>query len=342
MTPAPTAAATSAESRWRDLAAGPIIAAVTLAIAFVVTSAADVPLRDPNGVSVRRLLTAAGLVAVMIGLDLAIGRWRKRDGRRWTKERLLAVAIAIVAFYVTYLAYRNMKSVVPVLRPGDLYDHQLTNIDSGLFFGHDPAKLLQDVLGTGAAAHGLSAVYMFFFLFIPLALAGALVFTKDLRTGLFFTSALSLTWAVGAASYFLLPSIGPFDVHPHLFASLPHTPVTDMQTTLLADRAAFAQDPTAAGASQSIGAFASLHTAIYVTAGLAAHLLGFAKPIKIAIWVLTALTVIATVYFGWHYILDDIGGVAVSLVALAGARLLTGFDLKTARKPVATPVPEAA
>src|SRR3954467_13569355 len=68
VTPAPTAAATSAESRWRDVAAGPIIAAVTLAIALIVTGAAGVPLRDPHGVFLKRLLTAAALVVVLIGI----------------------------------------------------------------------------------------------------------------------------------------------------------------------------------------------------------------------------------------------------------------------------------
>ena len=40
----------------------------------------------------------------------------------WTLHRWLAVTGAIVAFYVTYLAYRNLKSMVPLLRPGDLFD----------------------------------------------------------------------------------------------------------------------------------------------------------------------------------------------------------------------------
>ena len=150
---------------WRAVAAAPAVAAVTLVAALVLTSAAGVPLRDPAGVSLRRFVTAAALIAVLAGLDIAF-----RGGRaRWTAARALAVAGALVGFYVTYLAYRNLKSVVPLLRPGELFDRRLAEIDRSLFAGHDPAALLHSVLGSGIAAHGLSFVYELFFAFIPVA-----------------------------------------------------------------------------------------------------------------------------------------------------------------------------
>ena len=68
-----------------------------------------------------------------------------------------------------------------------------------------------------------------------------------------------------------------------------------------------------------------------------------------ALWVLTALTAIATIYWGWHYILDDVGGLVIAVAALALARVITGIDLRTARErrrstaassSAATPEPE--
>jgi PAP2 superfamily len=251
----------------------------------------------------------------------------------------VAVGSALVAFYVTYLAYRNLKSVVPLIRPGDLYDRQLGEIDRDLFGGTDPAVLLHDLLGTGLSTHVLSGVYMIFFLFIPGTLALALVFSPDLRAGLFYTTAQSLNWLIGAASYFLLPSLGPIYADPAIFADLPASGVAQLQALLLDQRTAFLADP-AGGTAQSIAAFSSLHVSIFLTGALAAHLLGLGRRVKLAGWILLGLTTLATIHLGWHYVVDDLGGVAVAVAALAMARALTGIDLHRARRlSTAKPAP---
>ncbi len=335
--------------------AGPAVAVVTLMTALVVTQEAGVALRDPEHVALMRLVVAAALVAVLAGLDVWVRAGRRsrrlRPSRaalgsvrreRWGRHRVLALAMALVSFFVAYLAYRNLKSVVPLIRPGALFDHQLTALDRSLFGGHQPAALLQGLVGTGAAAHALSTVYMFFFAFIPLSLAVSLVFSPQLEAGLFYTTALSINWGLGAASYFLLPSIGPFHADPAVFAHLPATAVTHLQDALLQARAAYLRAPSAPGAAQSIGAFASLHMSIYVTAVVAAHLIGLRRSVKLTLWLLTVLTAASTVYFGWHYVLDDLGGAALAVMAVALARLLTGFDLRAARRlrvPAIAPEP---
>jgi membrane-associated phospholipid phosphatase len=50
------------------------------------------------------------------------------------------------------------------------------------------------------------------------------------------------------------------------------------------------------------------------------------------------LTIAATIYLGWHYVLDDLGGLIIGAMAVVLARALTGFDLGTARRP-STPNP---
>jgi hypothetical protein len=323
---------------WRAVAAGPAVAAVTLVAALITTSAAGVPLRDPAGVSLRRFTIAVALVAVLVGLDIAF-----RAGRaRWTAARLGAVVAALVSFYVTYLAYRNLKSVVPLLRPDELFDRRLADLDRILFAGSDPASLLHSVLGSGISAHALSFVYELFFVFVPVALAFALVVLPDLRAGLFLTTALAFNWALAAASYFLLPSLGPIYAEPADFAHLPHTGVSGLQSALLDARIEFLRDPSAAGGAQSIGAFASLHVSIFFTAALATHLLGLGRYVKMGMWLLFALTVAATLYFGWHYAMDDLAGLAIGVMALALARAIIGIDLRTARRRLPAPNPSPA
>jgi hypothetical protein len=215
---------------------------------------------------------------------------------------------------------------VPLLRPGDLFDGPLGDVDRWLFAGHNPAGLLHSLLGTGAAADALSDVYMLFFTLVPVLLACGLVLLRDIRASLHIATALSLTWLLGAGSYLLLPSIGPFHTEVAAFADLPITRVRELQDLLISQRGMFLADPSAPGAAQSIGAFASLHTAICCTALLCAHAMRVPRAVIALLWTITLGTVTATVYFGWHYLLDDVAGVVIAFAALAIARALDGFD----------------
>jgi len=323
----------------RSVVAGPLVAAVTAFTAFVATQAAGVPLRDPDGVVGKRLLLVFCLVFVLIVLDVVV-RAARRSGKllpsleevrtvrreRWTPHRGAIVGSALISFYVTYLAYRNLKSLLPVLRPGELFDTQLAEFDRTLFGGNDPAELMHSIVGTGAATHVLSTVYVLFLLFVPVSLALALVFSKDLQRGLFYATALSMNWVLGAASYFLFPSLGPVYAAPGAFSELPVSAASKLQDLLLESRLEYLRDPTSTDAAQSIAAFASLHTSIIFTAAVAVWLLGLGRRLQIALWTLLALTVAATIHLGWHYVIDDFGGVAVGLAALAIALAITGFQ----------------
>jgi PAP2 superfamily protein len=329
----------SSATPWRSALAGPVVALAALAAAAAATGSAGVPLRDPGGVTVRRLATAVGVLLAFVAAD-AVARAARRTGMRglsaravlgalrarWTRERIALVAVAVLCFHLTYLAYRNVKSVAPLLRPGDLFDAQLLDVDRWLFGGRDPGPLLHSLLGTGAAAQVLADVYMLFFLLIPVVLAAGLVLLHDVRAGLHLATALSLTWLLGAGSYLLLPSIGPFHMDVATYADLPVTSVRELQDSLIAQRGMFLADPSAPGAAQGIGAFASLHTAICCTALIGAHLVRAPRGVKALLWVMTSGTVLATVYFGWHYLLDDVAGVGIALLALCLARLLDGYD----------------
>ena len=314
----------------RAALAGPLVAAIALAGAIAATGEAGVPLRDPGGVSLRRLVIALALAAVLLLVDVLVRR------RRWPRAGLAAVLAAIVSFHVTYFAYRNIKSVIPLLAPNELYDRRLGELERNVF-GRDPAELLHSVLGTGAAAHVLSAIYSLFFWFVPIALCCALVFSRKLESGLFFATALALNWVLGTISYRLLPALGPIYADPAAFSELPATGVSRLQVTLLERRTEFLADPGAAGGFQSIGAFASLHTSLYVTAGIGAYLLGYPRVVRAVIWTGLAGTVLATIYFGWHYLVDDLAGGLIAVVSLALASIVTGLHPSAARQPVPVP-----
>ena len=336
-------APTAVRQRIRLLLGTPFVALMTLVVALVATGLADFSFRDPDHVAALYVLEVGAGVLLLVGIDVYLRAWRRNGRRRpslgllrevrrerWTARRGAAVALAIVSFYVAYLAYRNLKASVPLLRPDVLFDRELAEADRLLFFGHDPAVLVHDLLGVGFQTHVISALYIAFIVFLPLSLGVALVFSNRLEVSLFYATALSLNWILGAASYFLLPALGPIYFDPATFSALPHTEVTNLQQMLLDDRIGFLADP-ATGTPQAIAAFASLHIAMSFTALLSAYLFDLSRALKRGLWIWLGITTVATVYLGWHYFVDDIAGLAIGAAALVLARLITGWDPRAAR-----------
>src|SRR3954451_6973713 len=229
------------------------------------------------------------------------------------------------------MAYRNLKAIVPLLRPGELFDGKLTDFDRMMFAGHDPAALLHAVPGGAIAAQLFSTFYVAFIVFLPLTIGVSLVFSRHLEAGLYYTTAQSINWVLGAGSYLLLPSLGPVYAHPGAFSALPASEATHLQAVLMDQRIAFLQSPATA-TPQAIAAFASLHISMSFTAVLAAHMLGAGRRLKTPLWVWFAVTAADTIYLGWHYVLDDVAGLALGAMALALAGVLSGVDLRTARQ----------
>ncbi|MDQ3728223.1 MAG: phosphatase PAP2 family protein [Actinomycetota bacterium] len=332
------------------------IAAVSASLMLIVALAEGLPLRDPDARYVGSPLALIGLIAgVFLVLDLLPRSWRaaKETGdsfastivrvftERWWGRRGLIVLSALLSFYVTYLSYRNLKSFLPFVTDAN-FDKELLESERWLFFGNDPAKLLHDLLGSGITAEVLSAVYLAFLTFVPISLAIALIWSKRLKVGITYVTALSICWILGALSYYLLPALGPVFAEPGVFAALPDTGVTRLQDTLLEHRNEVLANPHATNAVQSVAAFASLHTGVLFAAALVAHRARSQHWVRYGLWALLGLTMIATVYFGWHYIIDDFAGLIIGAVAVfGGERLMALFGSTPAprRALIREPVP---
>lgn len=326
----------------------PAIALVALLTTLVVGDHYGIDLRDPDGVLGTRLLLLVGVVVLFWALDFVPRALIRRDLRqvglvdrvrttlheRWTWRRVGIVLSSILAFYITYLCYRNFKSFVPLARPG-LQDASLFDLEAAVLGGTTPAEVLHGVLGTGVAAYVLSTVYVLFLAFVPVSLGFALVWTTRTSTGLWWVSALSLNWVMGALSYFVIPSLGPVFVAPELFAALPETGVTNLQQALLETREKFLDSPVGSGALNGVAGFASLHVSIVFTGALMAHFLRAPRPLRVGMWTFLVLTVLATIYFGWHYVVDDLAGFVIGAVAVWVSAWLTGWRIELRPGPQA-------
>ncbi len=327
----------------RDFGVGLAVAtaAITGGFAVILSISMGLPLRDPDGFLgpswtrlplILFLFMAADLIPRMIArLRSSTGARSIRKARqalievfteRWPTRRLVIVVIALSSFYVTYVGYRNLKSFLPFARQ-QTEDMSLRTTDQLLFFGANPAEALHTILGVGVSAYVLSWVYISFLFFVPLSLAAFLVWSRDVSLGLWYTTALCLNWALGTLSYYLLPALGPFAVRSWNFAHLPTTGVSQLQEGMLNARDRVLADPHATSSVQSIAAFASLHTSIVFTAALIVHFAGLPKIVRVSMWIFMALTLVSTIYFGWHYIIDDIAGLVIGATSVALARIAT-------------------
>jgi len=300
-------------------------AAVTVFWSFEV----GLPFRDPEGRMFRgRLTSAVTWLTVLIVAQAVVRSLRARRSLRgvpeallahWPRERVVLVFSGLLAYHLVYVCYRNLKSwnAFRTLR-----DEELTTFELWLFAGHSPAGVLHDLLGQGAAALVLVVVYRSFTYLVPFSVIASLVLVERVRDAYVFLTAAMWVWILGAASYYLLPSLGPFAETPGDFVGLPDTAITESQTDYLSERAHILGDSSAGDAFASLGAFASLHVAF--TCMVLLMLRHYRAPGALQLVGLAYLvgTMVATVYFGWHYVVDDVAGVVIAVVSVALAKAM--------------------
>jgi len=304
------------------------------------------PIRDPDGFLgpawIRLpLLVLGAFVADILPRTLFRSRgnparWKSEAKllvkEHWTRERITLVVVGLISFYVTYVSYRNLKNFLPfIMSDGDgpptKYDYALHRFDEWLLFGNDLSTILHNALGTGISAHALSTIYLLFLPMVPVSIVVWAVWSRNVSFGYWFITAQCICWALGTASYYAVPTLGPNFFFPWLYSDLPDTGVAQLQDSLFYGRQNILFDPFADGV-QSVAGFASLHVAITVSLALVGQYTLRTRALRIALWVFASCTVVATTYFGWHYILDDIGGLVIAIVAVYLAALGTGqkFD----------------
>ena len=328
----------------RAYAALVTIAVVMGTLAFITGQAVGYPLRDPDGFLgpawVRLPLLCLGAFVIDI-LPRTVWRSRGKPGQfrvearllireHWTKERITLVLVGIVCFYVTYVSYRNLKNFLPFVRGGDSRvqnDYELHRFDQWVLFGNDPAVVLHDLLGTTFSAHVLSWVYLIFLPMVPVSVVVWAVWSRNVSFGYWFITAQCMCWTLGTASYYMIPTLGPNFAFPWLYRDLSQTGVTSLQEALFYGRQSVRFDPFASGV-QSVAGFASLHVAITLLMALIAQYTVRHRIIKIVLWTYMAITVLATTYFGWHYIADDIAGAIIAFISFYLGAIATGqkFD----------------
>ena len=329
-----------------EFRAAAVVAAVMALAAALVAWDQHLPLRDPEGAYLPTWLRLPVIVGSAVALDV-LARWLlllRRGGRegrasvrevvreRWDRDQVRFTVSGLVTWYVAYVAFRNLKSYVPFVNDR-IADPELARLDRLLWLGNDPAVLLHDILGTTWANWVMAGVYLVWIGLVPATLAIALVWTRRSTAGEWFVTAISLNWCIGVVLYYAVPSLGPVYSSPEWFASLPRTPNSAVRDLLLTERVDVLAGPWDTGSVQTIAAFASLHVAVMVSICLVVELIRLPLVVRVAAWAFLGLTIVATIYLGWHFFVDVLGGIGVGVAATALAAHFTGNPLHRREQP---------
>jgi hypothetical protein len=310
-------------------------------LAVLVSLHLDRRLLDPDGFLGPAWVRLPAMVLGAFLLDVVPrsvwrSRWRFRNvlaearvlvRHHWTKQRLALLTIGLTCFYITYVSYRNLKNYLP-----DYYettqDSVLHRLDRFLLLGHEPATILHAVFGETWAAHFFAFVYLLYLPLAPLSLVVWLVWSKQIAHGYWYATANCLTWTLGTVSYYAIPSLGPAFNYPWLYEGLDVTGVSTLQDSLWGQRQdhRFPLSPFSESI-QSVAGFASLHVALTLVIALIAHYTVRTAVVRYAAWTFFVLTTVSTLYFGWHYIADDIGGAVIALASVWLGAWATGQKL---------------
>ena len=316
------------------------LAGLGLAVATVAFSRfEDIPIKDPDSlipgyIRFPAIVLGANALDVVAHTFIGAGRpgggWLRRIcsafrtvlRERWPLAHWKFALNGVIAWYLCYAAFRNVKSMAPFVHE-KIYDDPLAAIDRFLFAGHDPAAVLHAWFGTGIAAHFFSSVYIVWIALVPVSIAIALVWTRQTRAGEWYVTAVAVDWALGALLYVLVPTVGPIYSDSSTFAGLPETYVSKLADSMWDDRVNTLATHGESGL-QTIAAFASLHVGIMMTICLIVQAVKLARWVRISAWTFFGLTVLATVYLGWHFFVDVIAGAALGAFAVWIAGIATG------------------
>jgi hypothetical protein len=151
------------------------------------------------------------------------------------------------------------------------------------------------------------------------------VWSRNLSYGYWFVTGQVLAWSLGTLSYYMLPTLGPgfYVAWVYEDVNAAGTPTSALMDALSDSRARVVVGGVE-GAVQSTAGFASLHVAITLLVALMIQYTLNSRVLHWLGWTNFALTIVATVYFGWHYIADDVAGILIALLSFYVGGLASG------------------
>ena len=245
----------------------------------------------------------AGVNIAIIALTLYVSRKNEQEGF-WYHFRHWYVAMVVPVFFI------NLKGVIEGVNPTN-WDLFLMEIDRRLFFGKYPELLIERIYNP-VLSELLQIAYVSYF-FIPLIL-GIPLYKKDKRAFRICATSILLTFYLSYLGYFIVPAVGPRFSMAEMF----HKKIHGLLLTPILKHILNTLEPT------PHDCFPSGHTAVSLLC------LMLARKYRTMFWVLLPLVsglIFATVYHRYHYVIDVIAGILLSIIGYwAGQELFKAWE----------------
>lgn len=205
------------------------------------------------------------------------------------------------ALIVMFAEFAVLKNLIPHMNSHS-WDALLVQSDRLLCGGRICSEVLLSWLGAGAL-DAVSEHYLLFFRYLSLV-ATFFVVAVPRRTTQECLSALIASYLFGILWVYAMPSTGPAFVHSELYTFMADSKIAALQRGLLESQ----------GQVYLISGLPSLHVAVVFVGSY--FLWRVNRVLAGASWAFAFLTINSTIYLGWHYVLDDVGGVLLAGVAV--------------------------
>jgi len=230
--------------------------------------------------------------------------------------RFLPAMGLFVMFQPLFLA---VKQSIPEIAPFT-WDPLLAEIDRLLFLGTDPWVISHGLLPDAIATRTFDIFYAAWFFIMLISYITASVMRLSSTTRLTFLTAFYLNWILaGSLAALVFASAGPVYME-RLFGITDFAPLMERlsaQSEVLTIAALDVQEKLWRGYADpdypatGISAFPSMHLCISMTVTLFCFAL--ARWLGVAMALFTTVMLVASVHLGWHYLVDGLAGIALSV-----------------------------
>ena len=210
---------------------------------------------------------------------------------------------AISAMFVVFI---HLKHLIPRINPY-LFDQSFAKTEYQLF-GKLMTVWLVQKLGSGVAPF-LSEGYQIWYPYLGIC-SLVMILQRNRLLAEEYSAGFILMWMLGIVAVYLAPSWGPcFYFQQQLSGVVPLTKMTEVQAGLWKMKEFVDAHPSGSKGLFLISGFPSLHFA--ATLFCTYYLARLYRPFAIVSGLFVIVTFFTTIYFGWHYLIDDIGAIVL-------------------------------
>jgi membrane-associated phospholipid phosphatase len=213
------------------------------------------------------------------------------------------------AILLMFVEFALLKNLIPVVN-GALFDDFFIAADRLMCGGVICAEALTSLVGSDITSQ-VGSHYTWYYPYMSLT-AFTFIAVAPRRIAHEYLCSFAALFLIGILWIYAVPTLGPVYALPHYFGYMRGTEIGGLQEELWSMREYLLLNPGSKEAIFMISGFPSLHVAVVILGSI--YLRHVHWLLAAASWIFLVLITHSTIYLGWHYVLDDLGSLA--LVAL--------------------------